>query len=719
MSNLLVSNMTEDYEEAGQRYAYLLQPIKDLHRNFDINIAKELDDYCARLDELAANEEFQIDNAHRFVNCGFIFIFFIIRLISFNFYYRYFLKIGLFIVDEEVDEGLENDVDIDPEANLIDPCDLCNYSKAKPCNPMDLVMKYSKVVVPTISVMPMSLMPLADFEKCNVPLYTCKNNRDIIGKKDDFKINTGYMGRRGALLLDLLNTRLLDDFASDDFMEVGQFDKMKEISKAITEIAETMQDPDSGRGSPVNECIEGNNFDGRPSNIIEVERRGTPIAFTDLRTSDDNRLDSNALHVVAFNEINIYFLFLNFRPITQLSDAPNADFEYHKARDFPVLEDDFSGNCFDNDFELVINSQKKKPWETVEDDFEPDPMEHLVMDPFDDKRWKSKPIDIIKRVVRATTIVAKNKKVEKTALTMQKRTMQTIEYVNEHFYMKSKKVKSDREDDWQTDALYRFIVAQQKKRAQAKRDGKKQQRPPRRTLPEKVISEDEDLFDDGIGNDDELDIHNDEVVPHAKADGIPSISAIQQLLFNDIEDDELQNSINIPSLYIGRQPNAEGVPDEDDLPVGDIKRPTSRMSLQDLLQYHMNRYWSTTAEATSKLAARVQDWDERMQPILEEEETRKEFDIHEYGTELLEFFTESGEMKSLSELLIGKKEHEISRYFLSCLMMANTYNVRVSLTYMLVEDNQQQGLDQKSNTMRVTLLSRERHHKIFNQDGAL
>lgn len=44
--------------------------------------------------------------------------------------------------------------------------------------------------------MPMSLMPLADFEKCNVPIYARRNCKEVIGKKDDFKINTGYMGRK-------------------------------------------------------------------------------------------------------------------------------------------------------------------------------------------------------------------------------------------------------------------------------------------------------------------------------------------------------------------------------------------------------------------------------------------------------------------------------------------------------------------------------------------
>lgn len=56
---------------------------------------------------------------------------------------------------------------------------------------------------------------------------------------------------------------------------------------------------------------------------------------------------------------------------------------------------------------------------------------------------------------------------------------------------------------------------------------------------------------------------------------------------------------------------------------------------------------------TSDLVARVQDWEDTMMPILEEEETRKEFDIHEYGDELLRMFNEVGEVKTLDEVCIS------------------------------------------------------------------
>lgn len=65
--------MAEDFEDAGQRYAFLLRPVKDLGKNFEINIAKELDDYCQQLRSAAENEEYDVDNQHRLVPHCYVF----------------------------------------------------------------------------------------------------------------------------------------------------------------------------------------------------------------------------------------------------------------------------------------------------------------------------------------------------------------------------------------------------------------------------------------------------------------------------------------------------------------------------------------------------------------------------------------------------------------------------------------------------------------------
>ncbi|VDM69291.1 unnamed protein product [Strongylus vulgaris] len=193
-------------------------------------------------------------------------------------------------------------------------------------------------------------------------------------------------------------------------------------------------------------------------------------------------------------------------------------------------------------------------WE--EDSVEDDPTENLAMDPFTSLKWKTKAIDKIKRFVKGTTIATRLEKAEKATMTLEKQTMQTNDYVREHFYMR-KKHRNTKADDWQSDALYRFIIAVTKRRAEAK----------------PVYDEEHD----GVGNayddcDIEDELENKENIPPnsagdercsagttlgkdmtniTSAGQVQKDAHVEELHFGDIEDDDLQNSIDINSLYGG------------------------------------------------------------------------------------------------------------------------------------------------------------------------
>lgn len=70
-----------------------------------------------------------------------------------------------------------------------------------------------------------------------------------------------------------------------------------------------------------------------------------------------------------------------------------------------------------------------------------------------------------------------------------------------------------------------------------------------------------------------------------------------------------------------------------------------------------------------EMVKRVQIWHDNLRPILEEEEKRTAFDIHEYGTRILNSFESKGEQKSFRELVQGLEQEEVARFFLSTLMM--------------------------------------------------
>jgi len=66
---------------------------------------------------------------------------------------------------------------------------------------------------------------------------------------------------------------------------------------------------------------------------------------------------------------------------------------------------------------------------------------------------------------------------------------------------------------------------------------------------------------------------------------------------------------------------------------------------------------------------RVLEWHNKLQPILEKEEKMIEFDVHEYGTRILNCFESIGEQKFFKDLVGGIDKVEVARYYLSLLMM--------------------------------------------------
>jgi hypothetical protein len=88
---------------------------------------------------------------------------------------------------------------------------------------------------------------------------------------------------------------------------------------------------------------------------------------------------------------------------------------------------------------------------------------------------------------------------------------------------------------------------------------------------------------------------------------------------------------------------------------------------------------------STDLAMRVRSWHERIAPKLEAVEKRGDFDIHNYGSKIIDRFGvgNEGAVKArktsynFKELVVGKTQEEACRIFLSVLMLANTLNVDI------------------------------------------
>lgn len=74
----------------------------------------------------------------------------------------------------------------------------------------------------------------------------------------------------------------------------------------------------------------------------------------------------------------------------------------------------------------------------------------------------------------------------------------------------------------------------------------------------------------------------------------------------------------------------------------------------------------------SESMQRVQAWHEMIQPRLQEAESRRDFDIHEYGTQIIEEFgsqADLGTRCAFSNLIRQKSKGEVARYFLATLQL--------------------------------------------------
>ncbi|KAF6205623.1 hypothetical protein GE061_019796 [Apolygus lucorum] len=109
----------------------------------------------------------------------------------------------------------------------------------------------------------------------------------------------------------------------------------------------------------------------------------------------------------------------------------------------------------------------------------------------------------------------------------------------------------------------------------------------------------------------------------------------------------------------------------------------------------------------TEIAKRVAGWHEAVLPKIQEAEKRRKFNVHEYGERILDKFPDDDEQfRPFSEIVKSQPKHEICRNFLSCLMLANTYNVEIRKS-----DDAPLATD----CLELKLLSKVRHHDEMDE----
>ncbi|XP_076153009.1 condensin-2 complex subunit H2 [Alosa pseudoharengus] len=143
--------------------------------------------------------------------------------------------------------------------------------------------------------------------------------------------------------------------------------------------------------------------------------------------------------------------------------------------------------------------------------------------------------------------------------------------------------------------------------------------------------------------------------------------------------------------------------DHEDHDMGLPNMPLEEISYEDLVKKSMAQFFANTERyvKVTALSQRVQDWEDQIRPHLAAEVERGVFDIRDYGDRIINAFSQVKEKRTFASIVAGKNNHEVCRYMLASLQLANDYTVEIS------KDSE---LEESVDTMALTLLTERRAH---------
>uniref|UniRef100_A0A8C9LNL8 Condensin-2 complex subunit H2 n=1 Tax=Piliocolobus tephrosceles TaxID=591936 RepID=A0A8C9LNL8_9PRIM len=130
------------------------------------------------------------------------------------------------------------------------------------------------------------------------------------------------------------------------------------------------------------------------------------------------------------------------------------------------------------------------------------------------------------------------------------------------------------------------------------------------------------------------------------------------------------------------------------------------LSYEELVRRNVELFITTSQKFVqeTELSQRIRDWEDTVQPLLQEQEQHVPFDIHTYGDQVVSRFPQLNEWCPFAELVAGQPAFEVCRSMLASLQLANDYTVEIT---------QQPGLETAVDTMSLRLLTHQRAHKRF------
>nr|XP_035130567.2 condensin-2 complex subunit H2 isoform X4 [Callithrix jacchus] len=180
------------------------------------------------------------------------------------------------------------------------------------------------------------------------------------------------------------------------------------------------------------------------------------------------------------------------------------------------------------------------------------------------------------------------------------------------------------------------------------------------------------------------------------------------------EDDHLEDSLeDLGAAADDLLESEECVEPEgaDPKEAADLDAVPVSLSYEELVRRNVELFIASSQKFVqeTELSQRIRDWEDTVQPLLQEQEQHVPFDIHTYGDQVVSRFPQLNVWCPFAEMVAGQPAFEVCRSMLASLQLANDYTVEIT---------QQPGLETAVDTMSLRLLTYQRAHKPFQTYAA-
>lgn len=590
-----------DSSDVGSKYSHLLQPIRDLTKNWDVDVAAQLEEYLAEIESI----KLSFDGGKTTMNFAEAAL--VIQgsacVYSKKVEYLYTLvyqtldliasKKRLQQASSVDDQGKDTDASFrDDAAEFLSLDDIKEAKNIDLKEDEDDPQREASNIVPRT---PLALVPLGEKDKEDVLL---SRTGEVLGSRNDFKMNTCAIHASGTLLLDLMHLSLLD----------SSFKRLMTSTPA-----EPMLDPQPGtEDQRSNQVVTDGVANADDMNLPETDDNfDVPELMDDDNAVDDYNDDGNngAEEVEGFNEERRALRARETQQTRQVQQLPFKDpwklLDPHDpcaGKDIPLKK----GKPFKKPLSVTSQKQKKKKRKRQEQSSEPT---LILINQFISQAFYSHATKMSRNHLKTPSFLE-----FEYLYWIEFRRQQTVQ-------VKLKKLLSQLAVKEEIEELKSIVVNPDENEAAQGYDD-----------DDKVGSDDDDDDFGGGGVDDEV-FPGDADVPET------------------IE----------PMALDGP---AEGV---------------VISSYEEMVRQYVEGYLTEAQQYAqeTELSRRVRDWEDRIVPVLAQEDTHRPFDIHMYGEEILQSF--KGKRNQDFKALARKKEpFEICRLFLATLQLANNYNVEIT-----------------------------------------